>query len=419
MNNIPQYIIDWLQAFEEPDILGVIVKALIFLERNVSWSDILKATSVVLLALLLANIVFILNERLYDHFSKARIKTHHLTVTNSGNTPSIYLLRTVDMPKNVVLRFRIDHQPMIWVTYAPKESSQQDEAQYARGSDAPEAAPSGSSHDALIPDLNNPLDPKKKIDAGAAVETTTKSISKVGKTAGFFASLLSNIAILLPIKIDGLSDAQSSLKNVQQQTTEITTSVNTKVNTVNSLSGQVKQLPGADKVSSMAKSAGASPDDLKQQAGKMAGNYMNQTGSGQNDDNIRIIGGEKARGSYLSDDFVYDETVWEKNIGKVDESKGSLNFAQSKVLEPGESMKLDLEIMNISNNPGAASHMYKIEVRQVMVSAMHLTAPTQYVNGIVIFEKVSIINRLLPSIISMVLVIIAIQIAAIYSYLIF
>ncbi len=418
MNNIPQYIINWLKAFDEPDILAIISRSLIFLEKNVSWSDILKASSVILLSLLLANIVFILNERLYDYFSNARIKTHHLTITNNGNTPSIYLLRTLDMPKNIVLRFRIDHQPMIWVTYAPKESLQQDEPQYVRGSDAAEAGSSGSPHDSLIPDLNNPLDPKKKPDAGAVVEQTTKTISKVGKTAGFWASLLSNIATLLPIKIGGLSDAQSSLKNVQQQTTELTTNVNTKVNTVNSLSNQVKQIPGADKVSSMAQSSGMTPDNLKQQAGDLAGSFTNPANSGQ-DDSIKIIAGEKARGSYLSDDFVYDETVWEKNIGKVDKSKGSLNFAQSKVLEPGESMKIDLEIMNISGNPAAVSHMYKIEIRQIMVSRMNLTAPTQYVNGIVIFRKVNILHRLLPSIISMLLVIIAIQIAAIYSYLIF
>jgi hypothetical protein len=129
--------------------------------------------------------------------------------------------------------------------------------------------------------------------------------------------------------------------------------------------------------------------------------------------------GNSGTGSLRDKNFVYDEEVWNKNIGKVDELGGSLNFFQSKILNPGESMKIDVEIMNLSESAAAVSHLYKIEVLQIPQTRVPLTAPNHYVNGIVIYEKVAQIERILPQMIVVGLVILSLQIVAAISNLVF
>ena len=82
-------------------------------------------------------------------------------------------------------------------------------------------------------------------------------------------------------------------------------------------------------------------------------------------------------------------------------------------------MKIDVEIMNLSDSTASVSHLYKIEVVQIPQTRLPLTAPNRYVNGIVIFEKVSQIERLMPQMFILGMVIISIQIIAGISYLLF
>ena len=86
------------------------------------------------------------------------------------------------------------------------------------------------------------------------------------------------------------------------------------------------------------------------------------------------------------------------NIGKEDDNGGALNFAQSRVLEPGDSLKIDIEIMNLSESTAPISQLYKIEVIQVPQTRLHLSSVSRYLNGIVIFEKVSQFSRIFPSV---------------------
>ena len=423
ISRLPNIILEWLQTLDSPSAFAAAINAFIILIQTIDWKSIAKVVSVLMLSFLLINLLFFVNEKTYEHYSKKKIRTHHLTITNNGNTPSIFLLRTIDMPKNVVLRYRVGNLPMVWVTYAPQNVEgklpEQDQA-VSSPSESAEAPDPAEDKNKLIPNLNDPMGKSKSdADMGKAVEKSTKAISNAGRKAGFFASLLGNISSLLPKRIGSIDAIQGQLKEFQQSASQLTAQVNTKVNTINTLSDQLSQLPFADQVSAAASSAGVTPDAIKQQAGDMAGNFLNGTGQGEGDTPIRIPGGESDNGSFLSKDFVYDESVWEKNIGKVDSMNGSLNFAQSKILEPGESMKVDLELMNLAENPSAVSHVYKIEVRQIMQSRLHFTAPTQYINGIVIFQKVSIADRFLPPLINVALVFGAIEIISLYCYLIF
>ena len=82
-------------------------------------------------------------------------------------------------------------------------------------------------------------------------------------------------------------------------------------------------------------------------------------------------------------------------------------------------MKIDVEIMHLSESAAAVSHLYKIEVLQIPQTRLPLTAPNHYVNGIVIYEKVAQIERILPQMIVVGLVILSLQIVAAISNLVF
>ena len=384
----------------------------------INWSKVLRVNVVLLLALFLAGLLFIVTDSVTDRLINRRIKQHKLTITNNGNTASLFLLRTVDLPKSLAIRFRTGGMPLIRVTYEPKKTVTEVPAVVEVSAvDNVAQRPDPDDHiQTLIPDLSDPMQKKKdSVTPQDAVNSVTKSINDVGKKAGFFASILSNISTLLPNKVSGLQEAQASLKSIQQKTTEVTSSIGTKVNTVDSLGSQLGQLAGADKVASAAKSVAPMANQKMSAVMQAAGGFD----SNQFDSN-EPLDIDQPREDYINDkNFVYDEEVWNRNIGKVDELGGSLNFFQSKILKPGESMKIDVEIMNLSESSAAVSHLYKIEVLQIPQTKMQFRVPSHYVNGIVIYEKLSQFERILPQLVVFGLVIVSIQIIAGVSYLLF
>ena len=377
--------------------------------REIDWETMAKVCSVIFISMLLVSILVLFNERMYELSIKRRMKVHHLTIRNDGNSASVYLLHTVNLPKTLAVRFRIDGNPMIWVSFDTGKNQEPEklpETQPAVTSTS--QAKTGSkqkSGSGLVPNLNDPLKP---------VQEVSKTASEVGKKAGFFASILSTISVLVPSMPSELKEAQSALKGVQQDSNNLVGQINTKTNAVNTLGDQLGKLPGADKVSGMAQSAGIDPNQMAksavmgdpQQADRAGGALRDVVNS--DDDNLN-----------LGRNFVYDEDVWRMNIGKEDENGGALNFAQSRVLEPGESVKIDIEIMNLSESTAAFSQLYKIEVIQVPQTRLHLSSVSRYLNGIVMFEKVSEFSRILPSVISFMLILVTVQIIAGFTYIIF
>ena len=314
----------------------------------------------------------------------------------------------VDLPKTLAVRFRIDGNPMIWVSFdegRKQETAQQEAAQTAAAPAAEKKESGQKSGSGLVPNLNDPLKP---------VQEVTKTASEVGKKAGFLASILSTISVLLPSMPSELKDAQGALKGVQQDSNSLVGQINTKTNAVNTLGDQLGKLPGADKVGSMVQSSGIDPAQMT--AGAVAGDPQQASPDGGDGKDLAYsVNGNLALGR----NFVYDEEIWRKNIGKEDENGGALNYAQSRVLEPGESMKIDIEIMNLSESTASVSQMYKIEVIQVPQTRLHLSSVSRVLNGIVIFEKVSEISRIFPSVIAFLLIIAAVQIIAAFTYIIF
>ncbi|MBR6090903.1 MAG: hypothetical protein IKP86_13280 [Anaerolineaceae bacterium] len=404
-------LIDLLNQILDPGYFSSLIAELNNLTNQVNWGLILKYTSLVFFTMILCGMLLFLNDRIFEYYSNRRVKRHKLTIRNEGNTASVYLLRTVNLPDTLAVRFRINGYPMIWLSQKLKETKNAEAAseQTAENSKNENQRWKSESGKDLVPNLSNPMD---------AVSATTKSISEVGKKAGFFASLFSNIANLLPWKTPGLSEAQQSLKGLQQNTSNLTGSINVKVNTANSLGDQLGKIVPKDKMGELVQTGQMEPSSLTNAVG-VSDNMQAVQGSGGYDAMTQEANGIFGSTDVNSYDFVYDEKVWKNNIGKKDESGGSMNFAQTKKLEPGESMVIDVEIMNISDSAAAVSHFYKLEILQVPQSNLHLSIVSRYINGIVIFEKVSQLERILPPTIVLCMVIGVIQLIALYSYIIF
>ena len=82
-------------------------------------------------------------------------------------------------------------------------------------------------------------------------------------------------------------------------------------------------------------------------------------------------------------------------------------------------MKLDLEILSMSENPGAASYFYKIEAIQMPQSSLPYNPHRQLINGVVTYQKFSQMDQILPLLLIFSLIIVGVLLLAGYSHLIF
>lgn len=399
----------FLALFSEEGIGGMIFdtfKQINLMLSNVDWPQIIKIALFVGLAIGLTILLLLANDKIFAYYNSKRIKKHHLTIRNNGNVPSIFLLRTVDLPKQLAVRFRVGDMPMIWVSRKEATAPRQEESE----SEAPKQekqAPAGktASDTSLVPNLQDPFAAAKNA-AEETVNTGRKAVTEVGKKAGTIAGIISSVTSLFGVKSPELQNAQSSLKNVQQQSNEAIQSVNNKLGTVDTLSNQVGSIVPKDAVANAGKSALSGV----QQGGPVSGSGGTDPVTGNTMDNSQSSGAR---------DFVFDEEVWRSNLGKVDAEGGDLNYAMSKTIQPGESMQIDVDIMNISDRSDPVSLMYKIEVLQVPQTNLQLAAPKEYVNGIVIYPKISLWSRIMPSALIVAMIVISLQLLAGYSHFVF
>ena len=75
--------------------------------------------------------------------------------------------------------------------------------------------------------------------------------------------------------------------------------------------------------------------------------------------------------------------------------------------------------MIMSESSAPVSLMYKIEVLQIPQTKLQLAAPKEYINGIVIYPKISLMSRILPNALIIAMIIMALQLLAGYSHFIF
>ena len=404
MNSYFDFILELLQEENLGGIMFDGFRRVNNLLSQIDWIQIMKIVIFIALASGLTIVLLVANDKIFAYYNDKRIKRHHLTIRNNGNVPSIFLFRTIDLPKQLAVRFRVGDMPMIWVSR--KDTTVQQPAEIKAEEPVQASVSRGnSSETSLVPDLRDPF-----ADAagtvGKAASGAKKAVTDVGKKAGFIAGIISSFMNLFGIKSDTLSDAQGSLKNVQQQSNETIQTVNTKMGTADTLTNQVKSIVPENSFPDAVKSAAPGV----QTSGSVSGAAETEEAARNSLDLSQ---------SAAARDFVFDEDVWRSNIGKVDEQGGDLNYAMSKTLEPGESLKIDVDIMNIADSSDPVSLMYKIEVLQIPQTKLQLAAPKEFVNGIVIYPKISLWSRIIPGAVIVALIIISLQLLAGYSHLVF
>lgn len=397
--------------------LGAIVfdifKRMNMILSDINWIQIIKIAMFIALAVGLTIVLLVANDKVFEYYNSKRIKKHHLTIRNNGNVPSIFLLRTVDLPKQLVIRFRVGDLPMIWMSRKEAPKAQPEE----EITEAPEEAPAGrrSTETTLVPDLKDPF--SNAVDAaGKAVTGARKTASNVGKTTGLFAGIINSVTSLFGVKSEGLQNAQGALKDVQQVSNQAIQSVNTKLGTADTLSNQVGSLIPKNVIPDAAKGI---VSDVKKAGSAVSALQQSEAFPGSVGPELKENGTMNLSQPVGARDFVYDEEVWRSNLGKVDEEGGDLNYAMSKTLQPGESMRVDVDIMNTSRSSAPVSLMYKIEIQQIPQTKLQLAAPKEYISGIVIYPKISVMSRIIPYTVVVGLIVISIQLLAGYSHYIF
>ncbi len=391
---------EWLVSFiNQLDVNDAINQLSMTVSDNmklINWGNIFRVCSFFLVAFALLTLIFYINDVVFVKYREMRIRRHQLTITNEGNTPSIFLFRPVELPRNVSIYFMVYGSPMIYVTRNMGEIKNEDKAAEAEKAAEQETAQSGKSENGqgggLIPDLNNPLDIR---------ETVNKGANKVRKDTGLLASILSGISVLLPGKNKTLDAGASALKGVQQDITDTTASLNSKANSADLLKSQVGSL--SDELG---------PKDAK---GKSSNTGKKETPGVQPHEQIQ----PKVPEFIELKDMIYDEEFWKQAKNEKRTEELGENYAQSQILKPGESMKIDLELRHLSTGTDAITHMYKIEVLQLPQSKLILSAPRQYINGIVAFPKIPITKQILPGWMVVNAIFVAVWILAISSRIIF
>ena len=401
MNKYLDYIYNTYQEFiaQIPKVTELFYKILV----NANWSQIIQVGFFLLLSMFLFFMVVFLTNWIFDSYTKNKTRVHHLKIQNKGNTPSIYLLRTIDLPQQLAVRFRSGGNPMIWVSQRDTVAEKEKQRKEAEEKQAAEMVKKTETQ-GLIPDLKAPME-KEGLSIGNTVKASKNELQEVGKKAGFVASFLANIANLLPIKSPKISQVQAEMKDIQQGTNEAIGTINTKAGSVNSLKSQVESLGIKTQI----------PEDAK---------AMINSGMQAEIKDIAVQGDRKPDDKSLSSrvalrNFVYDEDVWHSNLGKVDSMGGSLNYVQSRILNPGEEMDIDIEILNMNEASTTLSLVYKLEVIQVPQTRLPIAAPHEFIRGTVVCPKNSILRRLGPFMLDMLLIIIAVQILALYSHIVF
>ena len=385
-----EYLTNMLQVYDFNDLMAQITAKI----KAIDFQDIFEISSLIIISLVMVWILIFMYQRINDHFMDRRIRKHHLTIRNNGNTRSIFLLRAMDMPKQVALRFRVGGSPLIRVTQAVETLREAESIEVVNQESAETAAPAkakskNKEEPSLIPNLSNPMNA-----VGGAVRNT-------GRTAGTAASALGYMSTLAPGNSKALAEGQAVLKGFQQSTSDAMNSVSIRVRAFEALKNLFGKLFPKKK-------------DLIQDV-----TVGDDSASGLQGIDMDESGGIYLPESIRNKNFVYEESAWASNLGKTDSDGGSLNYAQSKVLEPGESMKIDLELMNLSDNMRAVTYFYKIEVLQIPMTKLPLSAPKQIINGIVVFPKLSRLEYMLPPVIMTGMLVLSIQLIAAYIRWIF
>ncbi len=361
-----------------------------YLIRTVNWGVVIRAFFILIVGVIIAVWLLSWCDNYMSRLAKNRIKRHKLSIVNAGNLPSVYLFRSVSLPDNIAIRFRSNGQPMIWITRLDKDdlAAREKEEKKESGEDvlpepAAEAAANQSASAKLIPDLNNPMKNLKAAEMN--VKTKARKASRV-------STFLSNVTSLFNVKNSVINKAASTLKDAAQITTQTLTGMDSNLAKASSLMNQA---------------GGFIPDKAADQVKQGAADAL------QKDSEAPSEADEPALTEFsMAKNFTYDEAVWRKNMTRRDKFGGSMIYAQSELINPGETLDVEVEILNMDESGAPVTLGYGIEITQIPRSKAAFTAPRQTVDGVVTFPKLPLWKMILPTALTVLMVAGSIQIIA-------
>ncbi len=362
-----------------------------YLIRTVNWGVVIRAFFILIVGVILAVWLLSWCDNYMSRLARNRIKRHKLSIVNVGNLPSVYLLRSVSLPDNIAIRFRSNGQPMIWITRLDKDdiaarekAEKKEAAEDALPEPAAEAAANQSSSSKLIPDLNNPMKNLKAAEQN--VKTKARKASRV-------STFLSNVTSLFNVKNSVINKAASTLKDAAQTTTQTLTGMDSNLAKASSLMNQA---------------GGFIPDKAAEQVKQGAADALQSVGA-----EAPSEADEPALTEFsMAKNFTYDEAVWRKNMTRRDKFGGSMIYAQSELINPGETLDVEVEILNMDESGAPVTLGYGIEITQIPRSKTTFTAPRQTVDGVVTFPKLPLWKMILPTALTVLMVAGSIQIIA-------
>ncbi len=366
-----------------------------YLIRTVNWSVVIRAFFILIVGVVIAVWLLRWCDNYMSRLATYRIKRHKLSIVNAGNLPSVYLLRSVSLPDNIALRFRSNGQPMIWITRLDKddiEAREKAEKEEAGEDTLPEqtaeAAENQSPSANLIPDLNNPMKNLKAAEMN--LKSKARKVSRI-------STFLSNVTSLFNIKNSVINKAASTLKDAAQTTTQTLTGMDSNLakasNLMNQAGGFIPEKPA---------------DRVEQDAAAENGS---EAPSDENELTITDFS--------MAKHFTYDEAVWRKNMTRRDKFGGSMIYAQSELIKPGETLDVEVEILNMDESGAPLTLGYGIEITQIPRSKTTFTAPRQTVDGVVTFPKLPLWKMILPTALTVLMVAGSIQIIALLCLALF
>ncbi len=361
-----------------------------YLIRTVNWGVVIRAFFILIVGVILAVWLLSWCDNYMSRLARNRIKRHKLSIVNVGNLPSVYLLRSVSLPDNIAIRFRSNGQPMIWITRLDKDdiaarekAEKKEAAEDALPEPAAEAAANQSSSSKLIPDLNNPMKNLKAAEQN--VKTKARKASRI-------STFLSNVTSLFNVKNSVINKAASTLKDAAQTTTQTLTGMDSNLAKASNLMNQA---------------GGFIPDKAAEQVKQGAADALQKGSEAPSEAD------EPALTEFsMAKNFTYDEAVWRKNMTRRDKFGGSMIYAQSELINPGETLDVEVEILNMDESGAPVTLGYGIEITQIPRSKTTFTAPRQTVDGVVTFPKLPLWKMILPTALTVLMVAGSIQIIA-------
>lgn len=365
--------------------------------RTVNWSIVLRVFFVFVVGISLSVGLLIWCDKYMERVSSGRIKRHALRIVNAGNLPSVYLLRSYALPDNIAIRFRSSGQPMIWITRLDEDDIEAREREEKKKADenaiveeTPKPAEQQASGSKLIPDLNNPM---------KSFKTAENKVKAGARKASRVSTFLSNVMNLFHVNNSLINKAASALKDTAQATTQ-------------KLTGMDETL---SKGTNLANQAGGF---VSGSAAKITNRGAADAAIGADNATSPAKGSEEPLNNLsLSDlsmvrNFTYDEDTWRKNMTRRDKFGGSLIYAQSELIKPGEALDVEVEILNKDESGAPLTLGYTIEITQVPRSKASFTAPRQTVDGVVTFPKRPLWKMILPMALTVIIVAISVQLIA-------